>query len=135
MSNSNGNGKLPVKPHAMTPMPPLEQVLRKRTLLLTGATGFLGKVFLSLLLQCHPEIERVYLLIRGDKKSCLAIRAEGGGEGASFGDAMRQGLSNGFAACCFPKIHGLISIACSQARSPVGAKSDCCIDPAMVRWR
>jgi long-chain acyl-CoA synthetase len=71
MSNSNGNGKLPVKPHAMTPMPPLEQVLRKRTLLLTGATGFLGKVFLSLLLQCHPEIERVYLLIRGDKKSCL----------------------------------------------------------------
>ncbi len=52
-------------------MPPLEQVLRKRTLLLTGATGFLGKVFLYLLLRWHPEVERVYLLIRGDKKSSL----------------------------------------------------------------
>ncbi|HLX36333.1 MAG TPA: SDR family oxidoreductase, partial [Candidatus Binataceae bacterium] len=71
MSNSNGNGKLNGKPHAITPMPPLEQVLRKRTILLTGATGFLGKVFLMLLLKWHPEIERVYLLIRGDKKSSL----------------------------------------------------------------
>ena len=52
-------------------MPPLEQVLRKRTILLTGATGFLGKVFLYLLLKWHPEIERIYLLIRGDKKSSL----------------------------------------------------------------
>ena len=52
-------------------MPPLEQVLRKRTILLTGATGFLGKVFLYLLLRWHPEIERIYLLIRGDKKSSL----------------------------------------------------------------
>ena len=68
---SNSNGKLGGKPHAMTPMPPLEQVLRKRTILLTGATGFLGKVFLYLLLRWHPEIERVYLLIRGDKKSSL----------------------------------------------------------------
>src|ERR1700676_5492317 len=68
---SNSNGKLNGKPLATTPMPPLEQVLRKRTILLTGATGFLGKVFLYLLLRWHPEIERVYLLIRGDKKSSL----------------------------------------------------------------
>jgi long-chain acyl-CoA synthetase len=71
MSNSNGNGKLNGKPHPTPPMPPLEQVLRKRTIMLTGATGFLGKVFLYLLLRWHPEVERVYLLIRGDKKSSL----------------------------------------------------------------
>src|SRR5580693_10640518 len=71
MSNSNGNGKPNGKPLTTPPMPPLEQVLRKRTILLTGATGFLGKVFVMLLLKWHPEIERVYLLIRGDKKSCL----------------------------------------------------------------
>ena len=52
-------------------MPPLEQVLRSARILLTGATGFLGKIFLYLLLRRHPEIERVYLLIRGDKKSSL----------------------------------------------------------------
>ncbi len=52
-------------------MPPLEQVLKGRRILLTGATGFLGKVFLSILLRWHPEIERVYLLIRGDRRSSV----------------------------------------------------------------
>ena len=62
--NGHGNGRV-----SASAMPPLEQVLRKRRILLTGATGFLGKVFLELLLRWHPEIERVYLLIRGDRRS------------------------------------------------------------------
>ena len=37
-------------------------------ILITGATGFLGKVFLSLLLRHHPEIDGS-LLIRGDQRS------------------------------------------------------------------
>ena len=58
MSNSNGtNGSA-----TRTAMAPLEQTLRHRRILLTGATGFLGKVFLSLLLRWHPEIDRIYLL-------------------------------------------------------------------------
>ena len=44
-------------------------VLRERRILLTGATGFLGKTFLDVLLRHHPEIERIYLLIRGDQRS------------------------------------------------------------------
>src|SRR5208283_2717638 len=62
MSSSNGkrNG---------AGMPALEQVLKDRRILLTGSTGFLGKVFLAILLRWHPEIERVYLLIRGDRRS------------------------------------------------------------------
>src|ERR1700733_16181400 len=67
MSNSNGtNGNA-----ARTAMAPLEHTLRRRRILLTGATGFLGKVFLALLLRWHPEIERVYLLIRGDRRSSV----------------------------------------------------------------
>jgi long-chain acyl-CoA synthetase len=64
MSSSNGkrNGSA---------MPPLEQVLNGRRILLTGSTGFLGKVFLAILLRSHPEIERVYLLIRGDRRSSV----------------------------------------------------------------
>ena len=53
-------------------MPRLEQILAGKRLLLTGATGFLGKVFLYLLLRWHPEIGRVYLLIRGDGRSSHA---------------------------------------------------------------
>jgi long-chain acyl-CoA synthetase len=52
-------------------MPALEQVLKGRRVLLTGSTGFLGKVFLAVLLRWHPEIERVYLLIRGDRRSSV----------------------------------------------------------------
>src|SRR3984957_3845041 len=64
MSSSNGkrNGAA---------MPALEQMLKGRRILLTGSTGFLGKVFLAILLRWHPEIERVYLLIRGDRRSSL----------------------------------------------------------------
>lgn len=49
--------------------PPLATVLHKRRILITGATGFLGKVLLYLLLRHHPEIEQIFLLIRGDLKS------------------------------------------------------------------
>ncbi len=52
-------------------MPALDQVLKGRRILLTGATGFLGKVFLAILLRWHPEIERMYLLIRGDRRSSV----------------------------------------------------------------
>jgi long-chain acyl-CoA synthetase len=53
------------------PMPPLAEILDQRTILLTGATGFLGKVLLYLLLRYHPELKRIYLLIRGDRRSSL----------------------------------------------------------------
>lgn len=52
-------------------MPPLEQMLKGRRILVTGATGFLGKVFIALLLRWHPEVEKIYLLIRGDARSSL----------------------------------------------------------------
>jgi nucleoside-diphosphate-sugar epimerase len=38
--------------------------LRGKTVLLTGGTGFLGKVVVDRLLTCAPDIGRIYLLIR-----------------------------------------------------------------------
>ena len=52
-------------------LPPLAEVIKHRRILLTGATGFLGKVLVYLLLLHHPELKRLYLLIRGDSKSSL----------------------------------------------------------------
>src|SRR6202166_3944376 len=67
MSSSNGkNGA-----RGAAAMPPLEQVFKGRRILVTGATGFLGKVFLAMLLRWHPEIEKIYLLIRGDRRSSV----------------------------------------------------------------
>jgi long-chain acyl-CoA synthetase len=70
MSNSNGssNGNGRGRDGAL---PPLETILRKKRILITGGTGFLGKVLLYLLLRHHPEIGRIFLLIRGDRKSSL----------------------------------------------------------------
>jgi len=50
---------------------PLAETLAGRCLLLTGATGFLGKTFLYVLLRHHPEIARVYLLVRGDRRAAV----------------------------------------------------------------
>src|SRR5215469_2102521 len=66
MSNSRNSGHA-----AAAAMPPLDQIFRHRRILLTGGTGFLGKVFLMLMLRHHPEVERIYLLIRGDQRSSL----------------------------------------------------------------
>ena len=68
MSNNHRGHTRSSSPSA-GPLPPLAEILADRTILLTGATGFLGKVVLYLLLRYHPEIKRLYLLIRGDTKS------------------------------------------------------------------
>ena len=68
MSN-NHRGRHPVSAAAADALPPLPEILDQRSILLTGATGFLGKVLLYLLLRHHPELKRLYLLIRGDRKS------------------------------------------------------------------
>jgi nucleoside-diphosphate-sugar epimerase len=44
--------------------PPVHVYLRGKTVLLTGGTGFLGKVIVERLLRCAPEIGRIYMLIR-----------------------------------------------------------------------
>lgn len=42
----------------------VRETLRGRRILLTGSTGFLGKVYASMLLTKHPDIEQLYLVIR-----------------------------------------------------------------------
>ena len=61
----------PVSSMAADALPPLAEIFDQRSILITGATGFLGKVLVYLLLRHHPELKRLYLLIRGDSKSSL----------------------------------------------------------------
>jgi len=50
------------------------EALRGRNILLIGATGFIGKVWLANLLSDLPEIDRVYLLIRGHRTATALER-------------------------------------------------------------
>ncbi len=76
MSNKNGasSGASPRRAGASARAPngamaPLAEIFAGRELLITGATGFLGKVLIAILLRHHPELARLHLLIRGDRKS------------------------------------------------------------------
>jgi len=52
------------------------QALSGRRILLTGASGFVGKVWLCMLLDKVPEVGRVYVLMRGKKKQSARERFE-----------------------------------------------------------
>ncbi len=47
-----------------------------RSVLITGTTGFLGKVFASMLLRYHPGVEQVYLVIRSRSETSARERFE-----------------------------------------------------------
>jgi hypothetical protein len=67
-ARSQQNGRRPVvhfgkrgtRPQTL----PVRETLRGKKILLIGSTGFIGKVWLCMLLQDVPEIGRIYLLIR-----------------------------------------------------------------------
>ncbi len=42
--------------------------LRGKTLLITGATGFLAKAVVEKILRCVPDVERIYLVVRSRRK-------------------------------------------------------------------
>jgi thioester reductase-like protein len=52
----------------------LTQFYTGKSILLTGATGFLGKVILEKLLRTFPELEKIYLTIRCDGSSEQAMK-------------------------------------------------------------
>lgn len=40
---------------------------KDKTLLMTGATGFVGKVVLEKIIRCLPEIKKLYIFVRPKK--------------------------------------------------------------------
>jgi long-chain acyl-CoA synthetase len=61
-----GHGAIATGATAAPAQPPLDvaRLLAGRRILVTGATGFVGKVALSMLLERYPEIGKVFVLVR-----------------------------------------------------------------------
>lgn len=47
----------------------IENYLNGKNVLITGATGFMGKVLIEKLLRTCPNLGKIYVLIRTNKKS------------------------------------------------------------------
>ena len=54
----------------------IQKALAGRHILFTGASGFLGKVWLSMMLDKVPEVGRIYVLVRGKKNQSARARFE-----------------------------------------------------------
>ena len=54
----------------------LQDLLRGKSILLTGVTGFLAKVFLEKLLRACPDFKNIYLFIRANDEAHSLQRAE-----------------------------------------------------------
>ncbi|KRT84050.1 epimerase, partial [Oryctes borbonicus] len=54
----------------------IKEYFEDATVLITGGTGFLGKLILEKLLRSFPELRRIYLLVRPKKGLSVAQRVE-----------------------------------------------------------
>ncbi len=105
VSKSNGSA-----PHTTeNELPPevtldVREALRGRRILLTGATGFLGKVFASFLLRYHPDIEQLYLVIRPRRNETAIDRFQAELVDSPAFDPLRETWSDGLAEFLTEKV-------------------------------
>jgi nucleoside-diphosphate-sugar epimerase len=78
-------------------VPSFREQLRGKSILLTGVTGFLAKVFLEKILRVCPEVKSVYLLIRASDGDHQAERAECDVFSSDLFDGMKENFGRGFA--------------------------------------
>ncbi|XP_063962753.1 fatty acyl-CoA reductase 1-like isoform X1 [Lytechinus pictus] len=64
-----------------------------KTLMITGATGFIGKVLLEKLLRCCPDIKKIFLLVRTKRDKGAAARIKEITSGIVF-DKVREAQPN-----------------------------------------
>lgn len=82
------------------------RALKGKNILITGTTGFLGKVVLEKLLRSVPDLGDIYLLMRGNRHYPDAhSRFLGEIASSSIFDTLRETRSEWFQAVCENRIH------------------------------
>src|SRR5262245_48590560 len=81
-------------------MSTIQQYFAGKTVLVTGATGFLGKALLEKMLRSLPDLHRLYLLIRPRQRGSRTVAAVERFRGellhSSIFDRLKQELGEGF---------------------------------------
>lgn len=59
---------------AVEPVKSIPELYAGQSIFLTGATGFIGKVFIEKILRCCPDVCEIFLLIRPKKNLSIEDR-------------------------------------------------------------
>ncbi|XP_055297752.1 putative fatty acyl-CoA reductase CG5065 [Sitodiplosis mosellana] len=79
--------------------PGIKEFFKGRDIFITGGSGFMGKVLIEKLLRSCPDLNRIFVLIRGKKNKTSEQRLEELGKVPVF-DRLHQELPNHFSKLC-----------------------------------
>uniref|UniRef100_A0A0E0PMM1 Fatty acyl-CoA reductase n=1 Tax=Oryza rufipogon TaxID=4529 RepID=A0A0E0PMM1_ORYRU len=80
---------------------------RDKTILITGATGFLGKLLVEKILRVQPEVRKLYLLVRAPDAIAAEERVLTEVVGKGLFDVLREQYGAGFNSFIKEKIYAL----------------------------
>ncbi|KAI4313527.1 hypothetical protein L6164_026500 [Bauhinia variegata] len=73
-----------------------ESMIPGKTILVTGATGFLGKIFVEKILRVQPDVKKLYLLLRASNSCSAAERMHNEIIGKDLFKVLRDKLGDDF---------------------------------------
>ncbi|KAI5388817.1 hypothetical protein KIW84_074469 [Lathyrus oleraceus] len=99
----------------------MQDFFKGKTVLVTGATGFLAKVFVEKILRIQPEIQKLYLLLRASNSDMAAHRLQNEVFEIDLFRVLRAELSEDFNSFISKKV---VAIAGDVAIENLGIKDE-----------
>ncbi|EPS58114.1 hypothetical protein M569_16703, partial [Genlisea aurea] len=88
--------------------------LKHKVFLVTGATGFLGKVLIEKILRASPEVYKIYILIKAPNRETAANRLQNEIINTQLFDKLKEIHGNSFQAFISEKLVPIVGNVCES---------------------